>query len=400
MESIVITGIGIVGPHGAGIDPIVEASLSRQSVFTRWPENINPPHAEATISRVDAFPSKKFFTDRQLRMMDRAMALSSTAAGLAIEDAGLAEDDRIRSCTFLATARAELPSCYSFIQPQLGEKDEQLNAADFPKIARNISCGQVAIKFKMQGPSTVLASGSTASLEALTRAASYIRAGRSKVALVGGYESLSKFSLYFLSNLHKEHLLARPPQFFGMHGGYLVPSEGSCMLILESESHARARGARIYCGVDAWTSGRKGQNENMVDVLERTWTETASRAGTSLPSLGLFSVSAGGSNRPHEVAETQALSRLIDKGSATAQVVAARSLVGEGETWASALQVALAAHALYSGRTIASHGIAPDAATALSERVQGGNLSQRHAIVSGIGAGQNYSTVHLSALDA
>ena len=117
------------------------------------------------------------------------------------------------------------------------------------------------------------------------------------------------------------------------------------MLILESETHARERGAKIYCRLDSWISGRGGQNADMASVIEKSWLGAADRAGTACGEIGLISVSAGGSNRSHETAESEALSRVLGRSEAT-RIFAPRSLVGEGEAWTSALQVALAAHSL------------------------------------------------------
>ncbi|MRV75694.1 hypothetical protein GJ700_28650 [Duganella sp. FT92W] len=393
MERIVITGIGVVGPHGSDMAGL----LSGTPQWSPWPENVQQPHPSAVIARVGDFPAKRFFTDRQLRMLDRAMSLSSSAAGLAIDDAQLDAAMLHDACTFLGTARAELPSCYQFIQPRLGGKADQLNAADFPKIARNISCGQVAIRYGMCGPSTVLASGPLASMEAITRAAGQIRAGSAKVALVGGYESLSKFSLFVLAQLNRQHLGQHAPQFFGERAGFLAPSEGACMLVLESASHAQARGARIYCSLDAWLEGRAGDDEDMADVLRQRWLRTMERAGAAPDGLGVVSVGAGGSNRPQEVAETHALGAFVEAHAPQAQVFAVRSLTGEGDAWSAALQVAAAAHMVAHGEGAASAGVAGDAPALLRQRAQGGALAHRSALVSGVGGRRNYCAIHLSA---
>ncbi|WP_211473007.1 beta-ketoacyl synthase [Collimonas humicola] len=397
MERVVITGIGVVGPHGTGLEPIFNHPGDLALPFAPWPEAIDPPHRQARIAQVTDYPVKRFFTERQIRLMDRAMALSSTAAGLAIENAGLSDAERLEACTFLGTARAELPSCYQFIQPQLGQQKTQLNAADFPKIARNVACGQVAIRYRMQGPSTVLASGSLASVEALARAAHYIRVGRSKVALVGGYESLSKFSLYFLRRLYASHLAAGKPQFFGTQPGYLVPSEGSCMLVLESASHAEARGAAAYCSVDAWDAGRFGADFSAGQALEDSWARALARAGNTPASLGLISAASGGANRTHELAERSALNAFFGKNpGAAAQVHTPRSLVGEGESWASALQVAMAAFILKHGRSPATRNVAEDVPAQFHKRLHDDDISHRSALVSGVGSGGNFCSIHLS----
>ncbi len=389
MNKVVISGLGIVGPHGVGTDSFVKGDSQAANWFSPWPKDVELPRPGATIAQVGAIPSQRFFTDRQMRMMDRAMQLSSVAAGLAIEDAGLDAQAQKEACTFLGTARAELPSCYNFIRPQLGEKREQLNAADFPKIARNVACGQVAIRYGMQGPSTVLASGALASMEAIVRATQYIRQGRARVALVGGYEALSRFALYFFAHHYQQQLQGEHPQFFGQDEGFVVPSEGACTLILESEESAKARGAQIYCDIDRWHCGRLGNDQDADWALQESWLHVCQDQP-----VGLFSAAAGGGSRPHEKTETKALRAWLSPTTST-QVIAPRAWIGEGEAWASALQVAIAAAALRANH-VSGTADSIAFASSMTAYTQGGALKHRSALVSGFGENNHYSHLFLS----
>lgn len=391
MERVVITGLGIVGPHGVGLAPLLDAQRAPGSSFSAWPANVARPHDEALVAQVADLPARRYFTERQMRLADRAMLLASSAAGLAIEDAGLDGQEALlrETCTFLGTARAELPSCYQFLRPQLNEPREQLNAADFPKIARNIACGQVAIRFGLQGPSTALASGPLSSLEAASRAARFIRTGRATHALVGGFEALSRFALYHFSQHQRAHLQARHPVFFGTDPGLLVPSEGACMLMLESLSSARARGARIHAEIEGWCAGRVGDDENAVEVLAERW--QALSAGQSPRVLAL---SSGGANRAHERAETAALPAWCQRHPQAA-VAAPRALVGEGDAWASALQLALAAGLLAQRESLPLHSLAPSADASVQRAARARPLQGDLAVVSAMNDSLHYAMLSL-----
>ena len=392
MERVVITGIGVVGPHGVGLSSLLDDKTAPGASFSPWPENLVRPHAESLVAQVSDLQARRYFTERQMRLADRAMLLAATAAGQAIEDADLQGNaDLLRqACSFLGTARAELPSCYQFLRPQLEQPREQLNAADFPKIARNIACGQVAIRFGLQGPSSVLASGPLSSLEAASRAAGFIRRGQVRMALVGGFEALSRFALYHFGLHRRSSLSGRQPAFFGQDGeGMLVPSEGACMLLLESLDSARQRGARIHAEVLGARAGRVGDDEDAAQVLLQGW--EALLPGREPAALVL---SSGGGCRAHERAEAQALAQWCPQHPRAA-VHAPRAAVGEGDAWTSALQLALGAAMLERGQSPSTASPAPDAGAALRAALQPRALDADAVVVSAMNEALHFNMLAL-----
>ncbi|MEO9384639.1 beta-ketoacyl synthase N-terminal-like domain-containing protein, partial [Chromobacterium phragmitis] len=265
MREVAITGIGAVGPHGVGLDGMLDGRF----VFSAWPEAASPPHAESLIASVGDYPRTRYFNERALRLMDKPMMLASFAAGSALEDAGYGDGEAPEDCaTLLGTARSEQTSVHKFSLPLLQGRPERINPAEFPLVARNIACGQMAIRFGLRGPSSVLASGPLASLQAVARAAGLIRSGRAKVALAGGVEALSRFALRFCRDYYGDAALAGRPAFFGDKGGGLIPSEGACMLVLEDAELAEARGARVYARLGGWHAGRLGRGDAVQSLLD------------------------------------------------------------------------------------------------------------------------------------
>jgi len=89
--------------------------------------------------------------------------------------------------------------------------------------------------------------------DAIGYALDLIRAGRADVVISGGTEAT--IDEYCTGGFMKMRALCttfndepeRASRPFNADRGGFVMSEGSAMLILESEEHAKARGARIYC---------------------------------------------------------------------------------------------------------------------------------------------------------
>jgi len=168
------------------------------------------------------------------------------------------------------------------------------------------------------------------------------------------------------------------------------------MLVLESAEHAQKRHANVYAQIDGWYSGRFGQ-QAPAHALHDAWIQLLSQNDTKPADLGLISAANGGSNRPHELAEIGALTELCTELNDDAQIVAVRSMVGEGEAWSTALQVAMAAYLLKQKHSLPTWNLGADSDAAISQRCRGGAITDNcNALVSGMDAGGAYSALMLS----
>src|SRR5690606_36219212 len=109
---------------------------------------------------------------------------------------------------------------------------------------------EIGAKAAVQTPVAACASGN----EAIRHGVDLIRSGKADVAVVGGAEAvihplpLAAFgAMKALSRRNDEPELASRP-FDKARDGFLL-AEGGAVMVLESEEHARARGARVYAEV-------------------------------------------------------------------------------------------------------------------------------------------------------
>ena len=114
-----------------------------------------------------------------------------------------------------------------------------------------------AIAHGLEGPSYSNTSACASSAHALGEAFEWIRRGRAPMMLSGGAEAtitalgIGGFSAMFaLSRSNAEPEKASRPWDRGRDG--FVCSEGAGVLVLESLSHAKARGARVYCEITGY----------------------------------------------------------------------------------------------------------------------------------------------------
>jgi nodulation protein E len=107
---------------------------------------------------------------------------------------------------------------------------------------------QLSMIFGVKGIAFAISSACASSAHAIAEAAHMIRAGRTKVAIVGGAEASLTFGAW--SAWRSLRVLApdacRP---FSIARKGMVLGEGAATVVLEDLDHARARGATIYAEV-------------------------------------------------------------------------------------------------------------------------------------------------------
>jgi 3-oxoacyl-[acyl-carrier-protein] synthase II len=126
-----------------------------------------------------------------------------------------------------------------------------------PTVIANLGGGQVAMALNLRGPSYCNTSACASSAHSLGEAFEWIRRGRTALMLAGGAEAtitglgVGGFSAMFaLSRRNDDPSRASRPWDKGRDG--FVCAEGAGSLLLESLSHAKKRGAKIYAEVTGY----------------------------------------------------------------------------------------------------------------------------------------------------
>ena len=129
---------------------------------------------------------------------------------------------------------------------------DRLSPLAIPELIANEAAGNVSIAIGAKGPAQVVTTACASSTDALGFALDMIRAGRADVMIAGGTEAavlefavggFMKMRALSTSYNDKPETSCRP--FTKGRDGFVI-GEGAAVLILESEDHAKARGARAY----------------------------------------------------------------------------------------------------------------------------------------------------------
>jgi 3-oxoacyl-[acyl-carrier-protein] synthase II len=259
MERVVITGIGLVTPNGVGTEATWKSVLAAESGI--GPITLFDASSFSTriAGEVKGLAIEEFIPKKKLREMGRFAHLSVVASILCMKDAAieLTEEDRDACGTFIGVGLGGLEYLYQH-SITLHEKGPQKISPYFiPTVIANLAAGQVAMALNLRGPSYCNTSACSSSAHSLGEAFEWIRRGRTHIMLTGGAEAtitglgIGGFNAMFaLSRRNDEPHRASRPWDKGRDG--FVCGEGAGSLLLESLTHAKRRGAKIYAEVTGY----------------------------------------------------------------------------------------------------------------------------------------------------
>lgn len=257
-ESIVITGMGSLGAFGAGDADLGKAVDAARPLTTPIgdEETFHAPGASTRALRVTAELSE-WLSPLAARRMSPPSRFAVVAARLACRSAALPVDDVADPSLAVSLATAFGPSSFTqrLLDQILSEGPRMASPALFTECVANAPTSQVAIHCKAGGASHTIVGREAGPLLAIGTAAGRIRAGRESRALAGAVEEMPPL---LHAALDRFRALARPDEdgteaarpFDRGRDGFLA-AEGSTIFVLESESSARARGARIRARIVA-----------------------------------------------------------------------------------------------------------------------------------------------------
>ncbi len=251
-RTVVVTGLGATTPVGGDVATTWEGLLTGRSGVRALDER----YAELPVrfaGQVAVDPSEVM--DRvEARKLDRCQQLGLIAAREAWADAGSPEVDPLRLGAVVASGIGGIVSLLDNYDTLNTRGWSRVSPMSVPQLMPNGAAAWIGLdlgaKAGVHTPVSACASGA----EAVGYALEMIRSGRADVVVAGGTEAcihpitVAAFAaMRALSTRNDEPERASRPYDKGRDG--FVMGEGAGCLVLESEEHARARGARIYAEV-------------------------------------------------------------------------------------------------------------------------------------------------------
>lgn len=246
--SVVVTGLGLVSPHGDHpLAVFTELLQGRSAVHEVFAGQLAKPAAAATAT----FDESRWFNKLQLAGVDRVSQLAVAAADLALADAGRPRpDDAERLGVFAGCGMgggAAIETAYLS-----GANGGRVPPLTIPAFMPNAPAAHVAMRQGAQGPVLTYSVACASSAIAIGEAFRAVARGDVDVALAGGSEALivpgvmaAWQAMQTLAGFAPGEAAQACRPFAADRSGFVL-GEGAAFLVLESEAHARARGARLY----------------------------------------------------------------------------------------------------------------------------------------------------------
>src|SRR5438067_2848237 len=273
MRRVVVTGLGVVAPNGIGKEAFWSACLNGRSgvgPIRSFDASGHPVKIAAEVNDFDPKPFMPASQRKSLKIMGRAMRFAVGAAGLAVQDAGLAADWRQPERVGVVMGTGLVPVDLPEITPALVEAStpqgqlqttvlgQRGGSALFPlwilKYLPNMVAAHISMALNAQGPNSTITTACAAGTQAVGEGFRLIARGDADIVLAGGSDSrIDPLMILAYTALGALSRSDRPPAevsrpFDGRRDGF-VPGEGAGVLMLEELEHAKKRGATIYAEV-------------------------------------------------------------------------------------------------------------------------------------------------------
>lgn len=253
LRRVAITGFGAITPLGNDTETFWRALLAGQSGIGPITQFDASKHSVRIAGEVKGFDPTEVMDHKAARRSGRFAQLAVAASKQALLSAKIE----------LTESLAEEMGVIMASTGGVFEMGRQLTIIDergpgrvdpliIPRWGPHMAAGRVGRTLGLRGPSTSVNSACASATDALGHAFNMIRTGSAEILLAGGTEAIinavAVATMGLMGALSKDYndtpqKASRP--FDARRDGFVL-GEGSGVLVLESEEHARARGATIY----------------------------------------------------------------------------------------------------------------------------------------------------------
>lgn len=256
---IVITGMGMVSPLGAGVKTSWQRLLAGQSgisAISRFDTSDLPVKVAGVVPSIEEDPEAGFDPDQLVNAKERRkLELFSLYAMAAAEEAltqanwfPANDTERLATATIVGSGIGGFPTITKAQTTLLTRGYRRLSPFTVPAFLANLAAGNVSIRYGLRGPIGCPVTACAAGLQAIGDGMRMIRNNEADVALVGGAEAcidpLSLASFHAMKALSTEQdNPAQASRPFDQARNGFVMGEGAGILVIETLAHAEARGA-------------------------------------------------------------------------------------------------------------------------------------------------------------
>ncbi|MEC5290655.1 beta-ketoacyl-ACP synthase II [Aurantimonas sp. C2-6-R+9] len=347
MRRVVITGVGMVTPLGAGAGVTWKRLLNGESGLGRiegFEVDDLPCRIAGQIPRGDGqngtFDPDHWMEPKEQRKVDDFILYAVAAASEALDDANWhpeAYEDQISTGVLIGSGIGGLRGIEKTALILAEKGPRRVSPFFIPGSLINLASGHVSIRNGLKGPNHSVVTACSTGAHAIGDASRLIAFGDADVMVAGGAESpvgrlsLAGFAACKALSTHFNDEPTRGSRPYDRDRDGFVMGEGAGIVVLEELEHAKARGARIYAEVIGY--GLSGDAYHITAPAEdgdgayRCMAAAMKRAGVSASDLDY--VNAHGTSTPlGDEIELRAIERLVGDAADGITMSSTKSAIG------------------------------------------------------------------------
>ena len=354
---VAVTGAGVVSPLGTTVEEFQRSLAAGRSGIRRLAPELAERSGVQVGATVDWNPAP-LFSDAEAANLDRASQFALAAAAQAVAASGLQMEnlnrDRIGVCwgTGMGGAHTQETS----YKQVYGAGEWRVRPLTVVMSMNNAAGSNVAVRHGLRGPFANYSTACSSSAMALGEAMRAIAAGRADAMIAGGSEALLTPGILVAWQALRTLAPADPADAaasckpFDKRRAGLVLGEGAAAFMLEEESRARARGARIYGVLTGYGNSCDAVHMSRPDRdgQIRAMNEALCEAGLSPQDVGYINAH-GTATAVGDVVEAEAINAVFGPAAREVRVSSTKSLHGHLLGGSGALEFAAALLALEQG---------------------------------------------------
>jgi len=336
-KRVVVTGLGATTPVGGTVPETWEAILAGESGVRLmpfdWVETYELPVKIAATIKVSPLD---LLARVEARRLDPAGQYGLVAAREAWIDAGTPEVDPERLGVVMGSGIGGVITLLDQWDTLKEKGVRRVFPLAVPMLMPNGPAAAVSLELGARAGTHTPVSACASGAEAIGLAMQMIRSGRADIVVAGGTEAamhpmpIAGFTaMQALSTRNDDPEGASRPYDTGRDG--FVLGEGAAVVVLESEEHARARGARIYAEVAGLGMSSDAHHIAAPDPVgagaSRAMREAVESAGLSAKDI--VHINAHATSTPvGDIAESNAIRLAFGDEADHMQVSATKSMTG------------------------------------------------------------------------
>jgi 3-oxoacyl-[acyl-carrier-protein] synthase I len=264
LERVVITGLGLVSCLGHSPTEVAASLRAGRSGIVRDPERAEVGFRSPLTGAIQGFDAKAYLKRKERRSMGEPALYAAVAALRAVEDAQLDRDALRRPDAGVILGNdSTAGSVTSMVDRTRADgTTRNLGSSAIVEVMNSTATMNLSVLLGTQGASWTISAACSSGAHSIGQGYGLIATGQQDVMVVGGtqeinWPTMAAFDALSAFSTHDGDPgdAVRP---FSRDRDGLVPSGGSAVLILESLSHAQARGARVRAEVLSYAFSSDG----------------------------------------------------------------------------------------------------------------------------------------------